>query len=137
MIIWDQFFLKMVFPVQNRKIKYHPQIPPIWINLCTKFHFKQIWIFGQNLLKKWVSGLQQKKWASPSDLAYSNYTGCQISVYINNFDFSRANLPKKNISSLKWKKSTSLSNFAYSNWIWYQIFASKETTLNFWAKFAI
>ena len=67
----DQICPKRVCLVENRKSQHHHLILNIRISLGTKFHFKQSWILGPNLLKG-ISGRKQKKWTPPLNSAYSN-----------------------------------------------------------------
>ena len=81
LIFWTKFVPKKVFSVKNGKSEHHYWILHIQISIATKFPLKlTILIFRANLPKKGISGQKQKKWTSPLNSAYSNWSGYQISA---------------------------------------------------------
>ena len=63
-------FQKKVYPVQNRKNELHHWAYHIWISLRTKSHLKQTIVFWTKLVQKWRFYPKQKKWTTPSSVAF-------------------------------------------------------------------
>ena len=97
----DQIDSIRVFLFQNSTNEHHHQIQHIWISLEAKFYLKQ------RILSFWTKFTQKVYFPSKTgqiningELAYSNYSRCQILSYLLNrqFLFFGPNLPQNCIS---------------------------------------
>ena len=74
-------------------------------------------IFKPNLPKKGISDQKQKKWTSPLNSAYSNWTSYQILPFNWQFWHFGPNLPKKGIPDQKTENVNITIEFYISKYV--------------------
>ena len=84
---WTKLTKNMCFWSKNEKKNHHP-IFHIQISLSSKFQLQQtILIFWKKCSKTGYFWLNLKKWRSPLNFSYSNYSKYQTLVWTDNFAF--------------------------------------------------
>ena len=130
MIFWTFFWSNKVISIKNKKGEFHYWILEIRISLGTKFQIKlTILSFGVNLTKKRFSSPKQRKWASPLNSEYLNWSRYQISPQTDNFGFLDIIYPKR-VFLIK-KKKKKLTSPLNSN-IQISLGTKFELKLTFW-----